>query len=84
MEGRMPDPEPYEYRLIDPTNMPESGLPPFEGTRVECLRDGLLDVIHVALELGMSPADVDAALAQVLGHWAGFSPHGFGTGDRTQ
>lgn len=61
---------PYEYKHIDPDNLPASDRPPYQGTKSECLRDALLDVIHVALDSAMTMDDVDAALAQVVDHVA--------------
>jgi hypothetical protein len=64
---------PYEYRLIDPERLDASPGAPVSGTNEEVLRDGLLDVIHVALESGITHDDVDGALAQVLEHVARLS-----------
>lgn len=62
--------EPYKhvYKHIDPNNLPESDRPPHPGTHAECLRDGLLDVVHIAVEAGMSWNDVDEAVAAVVHH----------------
>lgn len=65
--------EPYKhvYRHVDPKHLPPSDGSPYAGTNAECLRDGLLDVVHIALDTGMTMDDVDAALAQVVEHVAG-------------
>lgn len=58
----------HVYKHIDPDNLPPSDGPPYQGTNAECLRDGLLDVIYIALDAGMTMADVDAAVAGVVEH----------------
>lgn len=60
----------YQYRLIDPVAIERSSLMPLPGSRRDCLRDGLLDIIHVGLDSGMTYDDVDEALAQVVDHVA--------------
>jgi hypothetical protein len=61
---------PYEYVLVDPTNLPESSGPPFRGTNGECLAAAFLDVLHVALDSGMTQEDVDEALSKTIEHVA--------------
>lgn len=62
--------EPYTFKLVDPSLHSEAVGPPYKGTNADCLRDGLLDVIHIALDSGMALSEVDAALAQVVDHVA--------------
>lgn len=50
------------YKHLDPENLPESVMPPYEGTNAACLADALLDVIQVTVEAGMTQQDVDDAM----------------------
>lgn len=61
---------PYKFVHVDPERLPESSGPPYIGTNAECLRDGLLDVIEIAVRSGMTLDDVDAAVAGVIEHVA--------------
>lgn len=60
--------EPYVYKHIDPENLPPSDKPPYRGSRSECLRDAILDVVHAGLDAGLSMKDVDEAVAAVVDH----------------
>lgn len=56
------DKTPRDFKHIDPENLPPSEGPPYKGTNGECLADGLLDVIQIALQSGMTQQDVDEAM----------------------
>jgi hypothetical protein len=71
------DKSPRTYKHIDPENMPESTLPPYQGTNAECLADALLDVLQVAMESGMQQSDVDEAMRIVADTLAEQERHKF-------
>lgn len=54
-----------QYRLLEPDKLPPSNLPPPRGTNAEVLADGLLDIIQLALETGMTLRDVEEAMREV-------------------
>lgn len=64
--------KPYEhvYRHIDPDNLPETDDPPFQGSQSECFAEACLDVIHIALDSGMTMDEMNAAMLQVVDHVA--------------
>lgn len=57
-----PDRTPRTYKHIDPEALPESKGPPHPGTNAECLADGLLDILQIALETGLTQDEVDEAM----------------------
>jgi hypothetical protein len=56
------DKTPRDFKHLDPENLPESDGPRYVGTNAECLADGILDIIQMALGTGMSQQDVDGAM----------------------
>lgn len=65
--------ESYRYRFVDPEALDTSDIGLIPGSNADCLRDSLLDIVHIALDSGMTMDDVDAALAEVVDHVAGLN-----------
>jgi len=51
-----------EYRFIDPKTIDTSNVPHVEGSNAQCLADGILDIIQLSLDSGMTLLDVIEAM----------------------
>lgn len=71
------DKTPRDFKHIDPDNLPESSGPPYQGTPGECLADGILDIIQIGMQTGMTQQDVDEAMKIVMDTLAQQERHRF-------